>query len=383
MSLINTRAFFVFLTLITFSCKENEIEKIIEKKESLVEIAKDPSYEVQIVYSTFSNGENRELNTYYFNFDSTKYFYPASTVKFPVALLALQRINELSGFGLSMNTLMYTGSETDSLNFYKKTNVADYIKKIFLVSDNDAYNKLYEFLGQTYINESLNRAVYKDSRIVQRLSILKTKEQNRLTDPVYFIEGSATIYSEESKYADIDYYSSEEIKKGKGYLYLDSIVMEPFDFSVKNFFPLDEQHRMLISLFYPRIYPNSTFNLTQEQSDFVKHYMSMLPGESEFEEYNSEEYYDSFVKFFMYGDSKNPIPNPIKIHNKIGMAYGYLIDNAYIVDQLNGIEFFLSAVIHVNKNQIYNDGIYEYDEIGLPFLAELGREIYNSELLKK
>jgi len=383
MNVIKSSAFLVFFTLITFSCKENEIEKIIEKKESLLEIAKDPSHEVQIIYSTFSNGENRELNTYYFNFDSTKYFYPASTVKFPVALLALQKTNELSSFGVNMNTHMYTGFERDSLNFSKKPNIADHIKKIFLVSDNDSYNKLYEFLGQTYINESLNRSGYKDSRIVQRLSILKTKEQNRLTDPVYFIKNSDTIYSQESKYAELDYYSTDKIKKGKGYLYLDSIVMEPFDFSVKNFFPLDEQHRMLISLFYPKIYPNSTFNLTQEQSDFVKHYMSMLPGESEFEAYNSEAYYDSFVKFFIYGDSKKSIPDHIKIYNKIGMAYGYLIDNAYIVDQLNEIEFFLSAVIHVNKNQIYNDGIYEYDEIGFPFLSDLGREIYNSELLNK
>jgi hypothetical protein len=62
------------------------------------------------------------------------------------------------------------------------------------------------------------------------------------------------------------------------------------------------------------------------------------------------------------------------------MAYGYLNDVAYIVDFEKNVEFMLSAVIHVNKNQIYNDGIYEYDQIGLPFLANLGRVIYNYEL---
>jgi hypothetical protein len=57
-----------------------------------------------------------------------------------------------------------------------------------------------------------------------------------------------------------------------------------------------------------------------------------------------------------------------------------ITDCSYIVDFENGIEFILAATIHVNSNGIYNDGKYEYDEIGIPFLAELGRVIYNYEL---
>jgi hypothetical protein len=36
----------------------------------------------------------------------------------------------------------------------------------------------------------------------------------------------------------------------------------------------------------------------------------------------------------------------------------------------------VTATLLVNKNKIFNDGIYEYDEIGIPFLAELGRKLY-------
>ena len=45
----------------------------------------------------------------------------------------------------------------------------------------------------------------------------------------------------------------------------------------------------------------------------------------------------------------------------------------------NGIEFFLTATVFVNKNQIFNDNVYEYDELGIPFLAEVGRAIYAYE----
>ena len=75
----------------------------------------------------------------------------------------------------------------------------------------------------------------------------------------------------------------------------------------------------------------------------------------------------------MFGDSKESIPEHIIIRNKVGFAYGYLTDCAYVQDTKNDIEFFLTATIHVNENQVYNDGVYEYDEIGIPFLAELGR----------
>ena len=37
--------------------------------------------------------------------------------------------------------------------------------------------------------------------------------------------------------------------------------------------------------------------------------------------------------------------------------------------------FILSAIIKVNNNRIYNDNIYEYESVGFPFFAELGREI--------
>ena len=95
--------------------------------------------------------------------------------------------------------------------------------------------------------------------------------------------------------------------------------------------------------------------------------------------YKEDEFYDSYGKFFLYGDSKDRIPEQFKIYNKVGYAYGTLTETAYIVDEKAGIEFLLTATILVNKNEIFNDDTYEYEEIGIPFLAQLGREIYLQE----
>jgi len=77
------------------------------------------------------------------------------------------------------------------------------------------------------------------------------------------------------------------------------------------------------------------------------------------------------------------IPSNIEIYNKVGYAYGTLTETAYIVDTKNDIRFILSATILVNDNGIFNDNTYEYEHIGIPFLAQLGRELYTQEKERK
>jgi hypothetical protein len=60
-----------------------------------------------------------------------------------------------------------------------------------------------------------------------------------------------------------------------------------------------------------------------------------------------------------------------------------MIDCARIYDQKNNIEFMLSAVIYANEDGVLNDGKYDYYNVGMPFLAELGRQFYNYELRRK
>ncbi len=109
--------------------------------------------------------------------------------------------------------------------------------------------------------------------------------------------------------------------------------------------------------------------------------MSMFPSETTYPNYTELE--DHYVKFFLYGDGKLPMNDNLRVFNKVGQAYGFLIDNAYIVDFNENVEFLLSAVIYVNDNQTLNDGKYEYAKTGFPFLANLGRLIHQYEIQNK
>jgi beta-lactamase class A len=112
---------------------------------------------IQVIYTQIDRDQNNfpKLTNYYYNVNPNRYFYPASTVKMPVAALALQRLNELKNRGINRNTTVLTDSAysgqtmvlNDSTAPAGRPTIGHYIKKIFLVSDNDAFNRLYEFLG--------------------------------------------------------------------------------------------------------------------------------------------------------------------------------------------------------------------------------------------
>ena len=68
----------------------------------------------------------------------------------------------------------------------------------------------------------------------------------------------------------------------------------------------------------------------------------------------------------------------VRVYNKIGQAYGTSTDSAYIKNYKEDIEFFLTATIYTNNNEIINDDIYEYSDIAIPFLSKLSNILYKN-----
>ena len=356
-------------------------------------------YEVQILYTRIDNEDGLiRLTSHPLHIDDNRYFYPASTVKMPTAFLAIEYINELSATNpeIDLHTRIKYDSiappqtpeviDTSSSTGYPS--VAHYIEKIFSVSDNNAYNRLYELMGQDYINERMKeKGIFKNSKIIHRVGVSGfDEESSRYTNPYQLIDNQGEILYEQNELYALyqDYPVMPDVKKGVGRYDddLDSVIYEPFDFTYKNYLSITELQQSLIRVIYPELCDSTEqYNINEEQMGFLRSTMKKTPDQYAHLKDNSD-YYDSYVKFFMYGDSQEAIPDHIEISNKVGWAYGYLTDNAHIRDTEQNIEFFLTATIHVNRNQIYNDGVYEYDSIGMPFLAELGRQVYNYELKK-
>ncbi len=331
------------------------------------------AYELQIRFTRIFREKNTiRFTDYDFQVDRNKYFYPASTVKFPIAVMALEKLN--ASEGLSLDTKFYVEGDTVETTFGNE------ITKIFAVSDNDANNRLLEFLGQDAINEKFRVKNIGKARIAHRLSVPNADDVT--TKPlVIYLNDSTTTSLAGSTNTPARSLSLEGIKKGSGFYEGDSLIKRPFDFGLKNYYPIETQHGVLKRVIFPASFPEKErFNISPAQKMFLLNAMKILPKEAGYKE---EDYYDSYGKFLLFGDSKEAIPSHIKIYNKVGYAYGTLTDCAYIHDEKYNIEFMVTATILVNSNGIFNDNDYEYEEIGIPFLDALGDELYKLEKNRK
>ena len=364
---------------------EFEVKKVLDLADK---------HEVQIRYTKVKRGEDQlpKFTTYSLFEDSETYFYPASTAKLPVAALALQRIRELQGEGVTIdrNTPFHIRDGAnkpialmDSTALSGNLSVAHLIKKIFLVSDNDAYNYLFDFLGTDYINTQLRDKGLKETSIHHKFL---SGADNNTTWKYYFLDRQDTIYTQKSIYAKeiISNGNLKKMIKGVGYLDDNELINEPFNFSKKNRISINDLEGILKRIIFPRVYEsNERFGLLEEDYEFLQYWMSRNTLESEDPDYSVDpKLYDSYVKFFIYGDQKGAMTDNLRIFNKVGYAYGTLTETAYIQEHTSAIEFLLTATVHINENQLFNDNIYEYDSIGFPFMAGLGRAILNYEQMK-
>jgi len=372
------------------------LEQLLQTKPDLFSEALKHQKEwiLQIRYTQIDRDRKNQpkFTDYSFNLQPDQYFYPASTVKMPLAFLALEKINELNIPGVDLYTTMVTDSidaskyihTTITNDAQERPCIALFIRKIFLVSDNDAYNRLYEFLGQEYIQKKLTEKGYPDAVIRHWLSVSRTELQNRTTHPVYFIDQTGKVLHEQPSLKSNIVFPAFECRLGKGYMSGNTLIQEPFNFSEKNRIYLNDLHSMLQSVLFPESFPEkSRFKLKKADYDFLYAAMSCFPPESKYPLYPKDAVWDASVKFLLYGAAKGDRPKHIRIFNKIGGAYGFLTDIAYIVDLENKVEFMLSATIHCNSDGIFNDDRYDYDSIGYPYLRDLGQLIYEHEIKRK
>lgn len=351
----------------------NPLEKALSSENPKIKRVMDSveDYEVQIRYTQIDRSNDSVLFTDYdFQVNDSMYFYPASTVKFPTAILALEHLNQTDT--LTMNTKYYV--EGDSI----ESTVAKDISQIFAVSDNLANNRLVELLGLDAINAHLIEKGVSPVRISHRLG---HHSEDLITKPlIIYLNDSTTGITEPILTKAPKRLKIKNIQKGIGYYEDENRIASPFDFGLKNYYPISAQHALLKRMIFPEKFnKEERFDLSGKQREYVLNAMHTVPRNAG---YDPETYYDGYCKFFLFGDTKENIPDNIEIYNKVGFAYGTLTDCAYIKDTKNNIEFLLTATIMVNKDGIFNDDAYEYEEIGIPFLAQLGREIYQQELVR-
>ena len=375
--------FLIIVIISGCSIETNPIKSSIYKDKFLKEVSKNKKeYEIQVLLTKIDqkNGELK-FKTFSYQLDEDRYFYPASTNKLPIVILTLKKINDLRSQGSNI-----TLKSKISLNINHKdpllnvrdsiTSFQNIIADVFLISDNSASNILIDFIGYNYFNIEMKNAGFDKTYVNHKFN----------PDPYFYnnwqiLDIDNNIISSNNDMQTIvrSNDKTKGLKKGEKRFHDGEILKESFNFTEKNRSSLTDMHNLIKSIFYPEVYDrDNNFNLTVEDYDFLRYWMSRFTHEDLGEKFiGNENFFETYNKFFIYGDEKIILNKDTRVYNKIGQAYGNSVDNALIKNYQDNIEFILTATIYTNKNKVINDNIYEYEEIGIPFLARLSRSIYN------
>lgn len=366
------------------------------------QVLKDPdTYRLQIIYTQIDRtkkGEPRFTHHTYL-VDPNKYFNPASMVKMPLAFLALEKLHQLNNPIKSDRTIPALSRDTrvafdssyprqvamrkDASAPGEIPTIGHLVKRAFLISENDPYNRLYQFVGQGPTNQLLQAKGYSSVRITRQFMGF-TDEQNRHTNAVRFYNSSGQeIYIQEPGYNRDSFSFPSPILIGNAHINRqEQLVQGPFDFTRHNSISLADMQKMLQAVVFPTSLPKQNrFYFSEADRLFLLQYLSQYPSETNYPKYDSSVFYDSYVKFF-FQDSTHQMPPGVRVFNKVGWAYGFLTDVSYVVDTINRVDYFLSATLYVNSDGVVNDSKYDEETVGFPFLRELGRLVYNYELTR-
>ena len=349
------------------------------------------TYRYQLVYTKIDRDQNGipHFTNYTLHADPENYFNPASMVKMPLAFLAIEKLYELNLPGVNKYTTMQFDSNyqrqvamyADSSAENKKPSIAHFIKRAFLISENDPYNRLYQFVGQGPTNQKLIAKGYTSTKITRQF-MGYTEDQNRHTNGIQFMdENGLPILKLAPQYNKDSFQFGAPILIGDAHWNSkDEVVNAPFDFTRHNNISLVDMQKMLQSVIFPASVPKQNrFNMTEADRLFLLQYLSQYPSETNYPKYDSAHFYDSYVKFF-FQDSTHTMPKHIRVFNKVGWAYGFLTDVSYVLDTKNNIDYMLSATVYVNSDGVVNDSKYDEESVGFPFLNKVGTAFYEYEL---
>jgi hypothetical protein len=357
------------------------LRRFIQEKapQLLPYLQKAAEYHLQIIYTQVNrDAKNRPILKHYaLRLDTNEYFYPASLVKLPLAVLALEKVNQLRSLGVTHKSLMQLergnrGCLRDAPS--ELYSIEEAVLRQLVFSDNPTFDYFYALVPPWEAVRTLSQRGYKSVFFGHRLGRSCSPAENRCVEGIRLLspEGKE-LHRMAPRCVD-----SLPAHPYAGHPYL----LDPQG----NALSLKDAHQMLISLIFPIAVPRrQRFQLRTEDYALLRRYLSMYPSETGLSKaYPPHIYHDAVRKYFLLGASDTArLPERIRIFNKVGMAYGYLVDCAYIVDFQVGVEFFVSAVLKV-ESPVPGPSAAGYNWAkGLYFFRELGWALYRYETTRK
>lgn len=338
------------------------------------------SLRLQILVTTVDRATG-ELTSHAFRVDD-EYFYPASAIKLPLAVVALRAMNERLGAPVHPLTRLMrcrydkSGCEPppededrerdpdeDGKYKHKKLRVGQELQKMLSYSDNDSYNRLWDIVGHREANEIAASLGLASLRFHHRMNAPADKSTDTQRVTLLPPANKAVVIDKRQSDFTLEPTPAPGLELGKGYNAGGKIVDEPLSFATKNYVSLRDLQRILMSLVLPEHPRSLKLGLDEEQRKLLlKAMTARLESKKHAAEHNP-----------LSPGVLDVLPaKRVRYIDKSGRAYGFHLDNAYLEDTESGRAVFIAATVYANPNEILNDDDYGYDDTSKPLLAALG-----------
>lgn len=344
-------------------------------------IATDPArFRLQIGLTRIDGaGDVPRLRHRHYRLERREWQSPASLVKLPLAIMALERLAELREAGHAVDLdapLMLSQAPACTVWGRNPEPLRRTLTALFAISDNPAYNRLYDWLGPAAIHARFADWGIADARLWSRFAPCPPDSHRVGADWAFRdAEGREIVAGR----ADPPYTPAPHplgsVRFGSAWREAGRRIDGPADFSERNHLPLADVHEILLRLVAPAAFPDAArFALDPADRQTLLDLMALTPPQSRDPVYAEAEFPAHYNRYLFVGEGARPRPAGLRLSGKVGEAYGFLSDSVYAHER-DGLCFVLSAALYVNADDVLNDGGYEYASQGRPFLAWLGHAV--------
>lgn len=323
-----------------------------------------------------------------------EYFYPASTVKLAAAAVAMDRLSDPDcvALGISEDSPMlfepcYTGEQPESSDLSNvdsgKITLGHDSRHALIISDNTAHNRLFEFLGHDQLNRRLQEAGLASAAINHRLSEPHALNEQRRTPRVHIqgSRGTLIVPARDAPHPLVPGCISG-LEVGRQHMDEGALVNAPMSFAHRNRLNLTDLHRLIVAIARPEVENPVRFNLPPIRLALLQEALRLFPAQSRNPHFGTV-HPDEFVKPFLPGIRRVLPDSQFTLLNKIGWAYGFFTDTAYIEHLPSGCAIAITATVFVCQTGLVNNDDYQYDSTARPLFADLAETAVREFLLPK
>ncbi|MBL8605924.1 MAG: serine hydrolase [Myxococcales bacterium] len=372
------------------------VAQLLQTKPELSRVAAEPQrYRLQVLFAeVVKDGRKQRLVRHGFRVDA-EYFYPASAIKPAVAVAALESLHELarrSGKKIDFNTQLrareFPGTPLEERDPTAKDtgrlSVGHEIRKLLLASDNQSFNRLYGLVGQRAANQRLWRLGLSSVRLRHRVGLVPPNDDGRVTpaNELVLDGGEVVLVPEQKSDLALEPLDLPGVLVGNvHYASSGARVDAPMSFAEKNRVSLADLQDLLIKVTRPDLAEGPLPDLDAKDRELLANALGTLPSLSRNPSYDGGSALDEIHKPLLIGIARAVPRERVFVYSKAGRAYGFTVDNAYVLDPVTKRSFFLSAVLYTNDTGVVGDDKYPYVEVAAPFFAALG-EVFTRHALQ-